>query len=133
MYISLRDERQIDKLQNSKDEIVRVSSGLGTLAKKAVSQPVKTYKAIKSFAKRYREMKQKNIKGGNLEAHRMANKDATKVSDAKTAEAISAVREQYKNFRVKQNPDGSVHIGDTRTKQERKNTMRANELGRDEP
>ncbi|KAK3755577.1 hypothetical protein QZH41_005962 [Actinostola sp. cb2023] len=105
-------------------------TGLGTLARKMISQPVKTVKAIKAFAKSYRDMTKKNRIGGNLPAHRQANKDATKVSDAKTAGAISALREQYKNFRVKQNKDGTIHIGDTRTKKERQDTMNANKQGR---
>lgn len=75
-------------------------------------------------------MRKKNVIGGNLDAHRKANKAATLKSDAKTAGAISALREQYKNFRVKQNKDGSVHVGDTRTKKERDSTMNANKQGR---
>ncbi|XP_031574711.1 micronuclear linker histone polyprotein-like [Actinia tenebrosa] len=107
-------------------------TGLGTLAKKMVSQPGKTIDAIKSFAKSYKDMKKKNVVGGNLPAHRQANKDATSKSDAQTAGAISALREQYKNFRIKQNKDGSIHIGDTRTKKERDDTMNANKQGRDD-
>ena len=48
------------------------------------------------------------------------------------AGAISALREQYKRFRVKKNPDGSWHVGDTRTKQEIRNVMDANQKGRDQ-
>lgn len=109
------------------------SIGLGTLARKMVSQPVKTIKAIKSFAKSYTDMRKKNVIGGNLEAHRKGNKDATSKADAQTAGAISALREQYKNFRIKQNKrDGSIHIGDTRTKKERDDTMNANKQGRED-
>jgi hypothetical protein len=77
-----------------------------------ISEPKKTVKAIKSFVKNYNTMKSKNLKGGNLPAHRQANKDATKKSDAKTAGAISALREQYENFRVNKDKDGSIHIGE---------------------
>ena len=59
------------------------SSGLGTLAKSAVKNPVKTYKAVTAFANNYNEMRAKNIKGGNLEAHRKANKEATEIAGAK--------------------------------------------------
>ncbi|KAK3752037.1 hypothetical protein QZH41_019385, partial [Actinostola sp. cb2023] len=54
------------------------STGLGTLARKMISQPVKTVKAVKAFAKSYFDMRKKNVIGGNLPAHRQANKDATK-------------------------------------------------------
>ena len=47
------------------------------------------------------------------------------------AGALSALREQYKNFRAKENPDGTTHIGDTRTEKERKDTMDANKKGRE--
>ena len=77
-------------------------------------------------------MKKANVKGGNLAAHEEANQKATEVSDAETAAAISALREQYKPFRPpKKNPDGSVHIGDTRTKEETAATMDANKRGRE--
>jgi len=39
------------------------------------------------------------------------------------------LKEQYKRVRVKNNPDGSLHIGDTRTKEETAATMNANKKG----
>lgn len=48
--------------------------------------------------------------GGNLPASEEANRKATEVSDAETAAALSAAKEQYKRFSVKENPDGSVHV-----------------------
>ena len=57
--------------------------------------------------------------GGNLPAHEEANRKGTEVSDAETTAALSAAKEQYKRFRVKENPDESVHVpGDTRTQKE---------------
>ena len=105
--------------------------GLGTLAKKMVKQPVKTVKAGIEFVKSYQKMRKANKKGGNLAAHEEANRRATEKSDAETAAAFSALREQYKRTRVKANPDGSVHIGDTRTKEETDSTMNANKRGRE--
>jgi len=106
-------------------------TGLGTLAKKAANHPVKTAKAATEFAKSYLKMRKANVKGGNLAAHEEANREATKKSDAETAAALSALREQYKRVRVKSNPDGSVHVGDTRTKEETAATMDANAKGRE--
>ncbi|XP_001626334.2 micronuclear linker histone polyprotein [Nematostella vectensis] len=107
-------------------------TGLGTLARETIKNPKKTIKAIKEFAKSYADMRKKNLKGGNLAAHREANKKATQKANSKVAGAISAIREQYKNFRVKKNPDGSIHLGDTRTKKERDATMNANKKGRED-
>ena len=105
--------------------------GLGTLAEKVVTQPKKTIEVAKEFAESYQKMREENKKGGNLEAHEEANREATKKSDAETAAAFSALREQYKRTRVKANPDGSLHIGDTRTKEETDATMNANKRGRE--
>ncbi|XP_032229805.2 uncharacterized protein LOC116613261 isoform X2 [Nematostella vectensis] len=107
-------------------------TGLGTLAKETIKNPKKTTNAVKEFAKSYADMRKKNLKGGNLAAHREANKKATEKANSKVAGAISAIREQYKNFRVKKNPDGSIHLGDTRTKKERDATMNANKKGRED-
>jgi len=96
-----------------------------------VTQPKKTLKAIGEFKKSYDKMKEANVIGGNLKAHEEANRKATEVSDAETAAAISAAREQYKRFRVKVNPDGNRHIGDTRTQKEIDDTMNANKRGRE--
>lgn len=107
-------------------------AGLGTLAKKAVNHPVKTAKAATEFGKSYLKMRKENVEGGNLAAHEVANREATKKSDAETAAAISALREQYKRVRVKINPrDGSLHVRDTRTKEETAATMNANKKGRE--
>lgn len=106
-------------------------AGLGTLAKKMASQPKKTVKAGVEFAKSYFKMRKANKKGGNLAAHEEANRKATQKSDAETAAAFSALREQFKRVRVKQNPDGSWHAGDTRTQQETDATMNANKRGRE--
>ena len=105
--------------------------GLGTLAEKAVKQPVKTAKAAMEFVESYQKMREKNEKGGNLAAHEEANREATKKSDAETAAALSALREQFKRVRVKNNPDGSLHAGDTRTEEETAATMNANKKGRE--
>lgn len=78
-------------------------------------------------------MRKANEKGGNLAAHEEANRKATAVSDKKTAEALSALREQYKRHRVRTNPDGTVHHGDTRTQKEVDETMAANKRGRENP
>ena len=108
-----------------------LSIGLGTLAKKFVSQREKTVNAIGEMAKSYNKMVQKNQIGGNLAAHEEGNKNAAEKSDRETAAALSAAREQYKRFRVKKNKaDGNWHIGDTRTQQEIDNTMNANKKGR---
>jgi len=107
------------------------SSGLWTLAKKLRSQPKKTIEAGVEFAKSYFKMRKANRKGGNLGAHEEANRKATRVSDVETAAAFSAVREQFKRIRLKQNPDGSWHVGDTRTQKETDNTMEANKRGRE--
>ena len=73
-------------------------------------KPKETIKAILSFKKSFDEMLKKNVIGGNIPAHRKANKDATLKADAQTAAAISALREQYKNIRVNPNhPDGSIY------------------------
>ena len=97
-----------------------------------VSQPRKTVKAGVEFAKSYFKMRKANVKGGNLPAHEEANRKATQKSDAETAAAFSALREQFKRFRVKQNPDDkSWHVGDTRTKEETDDTMNANKKGRE--
>ena len=96
-----------------------------------LKKPVETAKAAVEFAKTYQKMREKNVKGGNLAAHEEANREATKKSDAETAAALSAVREQYKRVRVKNNPDGSLHVGDTRTEEETTNTMNANKKGRE--
>ena len=96
-----------------------------------VTQPKKTIEAAKEFAENYQKMREENKKGGNLEAHEEANREATKKSDAETAAAFSALRKQYKRIRVKSNPDGSLHIGDTRTKEETDATMNANKRGRE--
>lgn len=96
-----------------------------------VKQPVKTVKAGIEFVKSYQKMRKANVKGGNLVAHEEANREATKVSDAETAAALSASREQFKRGRVKNNPDGSLHVGDTRTREETAATMNANKKGRE--
>ncbi|XP_015780442.1 PREDICTED: uncharacterized protein LOC107358347 [Acropora digitifera] len=107
-------------------------TGLWTLAKKFVSQPKKTVKAIGEMVKSYDKMIEKNQIGGNLAAHEEGNKNAAETSDRETAAALSAAREQYKRFRVKQSKaDGNWHIGDTRTQQEIDNTMNANKKGRE--
>ena len=98
------------------------SAGLGTLAKKMVSQPVKTVKAGMEFVKSYNKMKKANVIGGNLPAHEEANRKATEVSDAETAAAFSALREQSKRHRKG---------GDKRTKEETAATMDANKRGRE--
>ena len=113
--------------------VVSLSVGLGTLAKKAVTQPVKTAKAVYEMGKSYVKMRKANIKGGNLAAHEEANRRATAVSDKETAAALSALREQYKRHRKKTNPDGTVHHGDTRTQREVDETMAANKRGRENP
>ena len=95
------------------------------------SQPVKTMKAALEFGKSYVKMRKANVIGGNGPAHEEANRKATEVSDKETAEAFSALREQYKRVRVKENPDGSVHVGDTRTQKEIDDTMAANKKGRE--
>ena len=92
---------------------------------------MKTAKAAMEFAKSYQKMREANFKGGNLGAHEEANREATKKSDAETAAAISALREQSKSVRVKNNPDGSWHVGDTRTEEETAATMNANKKGRE--
>ena len=107
------------------------SAGLGTLAKKVVRQPVKTVKAVAEMVKSYMDMRKANVKGGNLPAHEEANRRATEVSDKETAAALSALREQYKRHREKENPDGSLHIGDTRSQKEVDDTMAANKRGRE--
>ena len=85
--------------------------------------------------KNLQDLKEGKVNGGNLEAHERANSEATKKSDAETAAAFSALREQSKPFRVKlhRNDDGKFHldIGDTRTKEERDDTMNANKKGRE--
>lgn len=107
-------------------------TGLGTLAKKFVSQPIKTMKAIGEMVKSYDKMVEKNQIGGNLAAHEEGNKNAAEKSDRETAAALSAAREQYKRFRVKQSKAyGNWHIGDTRTQKEIDNTMNANKKGRE--
>ncbi|XP_078368202.1 uncharacterized protein LOC144652033 [Oculina patagonica] len=106
-------------------------TGFGTLVKKMITQPKKTIAAGMEFVKSYQKMRKENKKGGNLPAHVEANREATKKSDAETAAAFSAAREQMKRFRVKSNPDGSLQVGDTRTKEETKATMDANKRGRE--
>ena len=96
-----------------------------------ITQPKKTVKAGIEFFKSYEKMRKANKKGGNLAAHEEANRKATAKSDAETAAAFSALREQYKRTRVKSNPDGSWHVGDTRTKEETEATMNANKKGRE--
>ena len=98
-----------------------------------MSQPGKTAKAVYEMAKSYFNMRNANIKGGNLKAHEEANRRATKASDKKTAAALSALREQYKRHRTKTNPDGTVHHGDTRTQKEIDQTIAANKKGRENP
>ena len=106
--------------------------GLGTLAKKFVSQPIKTVKAIGEMVKSYDKMVEKNQRGGNLAAHEEGNKNAAEKSDRETAAALSAAREQCKRFRVKMSKaDGNLHVGDTRTQEEIDNTMNANKKGRE--
>lgn len=107
-------------------------TGVGTLARKMAKEPKKTIRAANEFKKSYTKMRQANEIGGNLAAHREANHEATRKSDAQTAAAFSAMREQYKRVRVKKNPDGNWHIGDTRSKQETTATMNANRLGRED-
>ena len=111
--------------------VIFIIPGLGTLAKKALKNPVKTAKAAAEFVKSYQKMRKANVKGGNLKAHEEANREATKKSDAETAAALSALREQYKRGRVKNNPDGSLHVGDTRPEEEAAATMNANKKGRE--
>ncbi|XP_057294688.1 uncharacterized protein LOC130623229 [Hydractinia symbiolongicarpus] len=106
-------------------------TGLATLAKSLVKNPTKTVKAIAAFGKSYLEMKKANLKGGNLGPHEKANYNATKIAGLKVSSAISAAREAYKRFRIKTNPDGSKHYGDTRTQKEIKDTMDANQRGRE--
>lgn len=108
-----------------------IFEGLGTIAKKIVTKPKKTVQAGIEFVKSYQKMRQANRIGGNLAAHEEANRKATEKSDAETAAAFSALREQYKRTRVKTNPDGSLHIGDTRTQLETDDTMNANKKGRE--
>ena len=97
----------------------------------ALKEPVKTAKAAMEFVKSYQKMREENVKGGNLPAHEEANREATEKSNAETAAALSALREQYKRGRVKNNPDGSWHVGDTRTEEETSATMNANKKGRE--
>merc|ERR1712013_593876 len=104
-------------------------TGLGTIARSFVRQPIKTVKSFGAFASSYNNMR--NRIGGNLPAHEKANFDATKIGGARLSGGISALREQYKRFRIKQNPDKSVRIGDTRTPKEVRDTMNANKAGRD--
>lgn len=107
-------------------------TGLGTLGKKLIKQPIKTIQAGWEFAKSYGKMRKENKIGGNLPAHQEANREATKKSDAETAAAFSALREQYKRHRDKTNPDGTRHIGDTRTQEEIDAVMDANKQGRED-
>ena len=94
---------------------------------------MKTFESFGAFAKSWNEMRKKNVIGGNLKAHENANKKATEIGGAKLSSAISAVREQYKRFRIKSHPrDGSLHVGDTRSAAEIKATMDANKKGRDQ-
>merc|ERR1712013_429737 len=104
-------------------------TGLGTIARSFVRQPIKTVKSFGAFASSYNNMR--NRIGGNLPAHEKANFDATKIGGARLSGGISALREQHKRFRIKQNPDKSVRIGDTRTPKEIRDTMNANKAGRD--
>ena len=92
---------------------------------------MKTAKAAMEFVKSYQKMRKANVKGGNLAAHEEANREATNKSDAETAAALSALREQSKRFRDKTNPDGTRRIGDTRTEEETAATMNANKKGRE--
>ena len=128
---NLRDPRALQAVWTVTQNRFILLAGLGTLAKKVVNHPVKTAKAAMEFVKSYQKMRKANVKRGNLAAHEEANREATKKSDAETAAALSALREQYKRVRVKNNPDGSLHIGDTRTKEETAATMDANEKGRE--
>ena len=86
-------------------------------------------KAGLEFGKSY--FKMRNVKGAHLPAHEDVNHKATEESDAETAAAFSALREQCKRTRTKQHPDGSVHVGDTRTQKEIDDTMAANKRGRE--
>ena len=97
-----------------------------------IKQPIKTIQAGWEFAKSYGKMRKENKIGGNLPAHQEANREATKKSDAETAAAFSALREQYKRHRDKTNPDGTRHIGDTRTQEEIDAVMDANKQGRED-
>lgn len=106
-------------------------TGLGTLARSLVKNPIKTVISVGAFGKSYLDMRKANRKGGNLAAHEKANYAGTKIAGSKVSSAISAAREQYKRFRIKTNPDGSKHYGDTRTLKEIKDTMDANQRGRD--
>lgn len=122
-------------IQNGKHELKNENSlsGLGTIAKSFAKNPVKTVKSFGAFAKSWNEMRKKNLIGGNLKAHEKGNKKATEIGGAKLSSAISALREQYKRFRVKNHPkDGSLHVGDTRSAAEIKATMDANKKGRDQ-
>lgn len=86
---------------------------------------------MEEMEKSYNKMIEENQIGGNLAAHEEGNKNAAEKSDRETAAALSAAREQYKRFRVKQSKDDrNWHIGDTRTQQEIDNTMNANKKGR---
>ena len=111
--------------------VIIIFLGLGTIAKSFVKNPVKTIKSIGSFSSNYQKMRKANIRGGNLKAHENANYEATKIGGSKLAGGISALREQYKRFRIKTNPDKSKHYGDTRTAKEIKKTMDANSRGRE--
>ena len=109
-------------------------AGLVTLAKKMLNQPIKTFQAGKEMKKSYDDMKKKNVIGGNLAAHEEANQRAAEKSDAETAAAFSALREQSKRFRpgiTKNRADKSRHIGDTRSQKEIDDTMNANKRGRE--
>lgn len=128
---SARETSVLDCYSNSIYLLFILLEGLGTLAKKTLDKPVETAKAAIEFVKSYQKMREKNVKGGNLAAHEEANREATKKSDAETAAALSALREQYKSVRVKNNPDGSLHVGDTRTEEETAATMNANKKGRE--
>ena len=89
-----------------------------------VREPKKTIQAGKEFIKSYqKKFKSKEYKR-NLPAHEEANRKGTEESDAETAAAFSALREQL-------NPDGSWHVGDTRTREETDETMDEKKTGRE--
>ena len=112
-----------------------IFEGLGTLAKKMLTQPEKTVEAGKAMNKNLQDLKEGKVKGGNLEAHERANSESTKKSDTETAAAFSALREKYKRIRpqLTKTKDGSFHLDlrDTRTKEETDKTMNANKKGRE--
>ena len=61
---------------------VFIFQGVGTLARKMSTEPKKTIRAENELKKSYTKMRQANEIGGNLAAHREANREATRKSDA---------------------------------------------------